>query len=124
MLRLFRERDTVEVVDDQKGCPTFAADLAEALLDLAAVREASGIFHIVNRGATTWYGFAREIAARSGASTRIVPVTTDRVPRRARRPANSVLADRRRAIAGLPALPAWEDGVARCLARAGSPLAG
>jgi len=117
MLRLASERDVIEVVDDQRGCPTYAADLAEALLDLAADAAASGIFHAVNGGATTWCGFAREIAARSGAKARIVAVTTERVPRPARRPARSVLADRRRASRGLPALPAWEDGLARCLAR-------
>jgi dTDP-4-dehydrorhamnose reductase len=116
MLRLASERDAIDVVDDQHGSPTFAADAAEALLDLAA-RSAAGTFHVTNAGATTWCGFARRIMVERGLATRIVAVTTDRVPRPARRPRRAVLAAEAIGRLGLAPLPAWEDGLRRCVAR-------
>lgn len=103
MLRLSGERDRLAVVDDQHGCPTSAADLAEALaaiaLRLAADETApSGTFHCVNDGATTWCDFARAIvagAARRGG--RLVPVEgipSSAYPTPAKRPANSRLSTR------------------------------
>lgn len=117
MLRLGRERDEISVVDDQRGSPTFAADLAVGLLDLAALPSASGVFHLTNSGSTTWYGFAKHALALAGLPVRVQPTTTDQFPRPARRPANSVLANARLASLGLRPLPPWEDGVGRCLAR-------
>src|SRR5690606_27112653 len=99
MLRLAAERDTVRVVDDQHGTPTFAADLAVALAAIALrpdLGERSGIYHFANRGDTTWCGLARETfalsAARGGPSAAVEPITTAEYPTPARRPANSRLA--------------------------------
>jgi dTDP-4-dehydrorhamnose reductase len=120
MLRLAESVPRLRVVDDQRGTPTFAADLAAGLLDLAAAAHAgraAGIYHVTNAGATTWHGFARTIFEVSGKNVALEACTTAEFPRPAKRPANSVLADTRRAAAGLPALPAWEDGVARCWGR-------
>ncbi|MBZ0268351.1 dTDP-4-dehydrorhamnose reductase, partial [bacterium] len=117
MLRLGRERDRIDVVDDQRGSPTFAGDLAVALLDLAAAPAASGVYHVTNAGSTTWFGFASRIFAEAGLPVRCEPTTTDRFPRPAPRPANSVLADTRLAAAGVAPMPAWEDGLRRCLGR-------
>ena len=116
MLRLAEERAAIDVVDDQRGCPTFAPDLAECLLDVAA-SGASGVLHAVNGGATTWCGFARAIFAEAGRPAVVHAVTSDRFPRPARRPHNSVLADARLTGAGIPRLPAWEDGLRRCTTR-------
>ncbi len=116
MLRLAEEREEIAVVDDQRGSPTFAADLAHALLDLAAV-PASGVFHTTNRGAVTWCGFARSIFELAGLHVRLKPVATAQFPRPAPRPANSVLENTRFAELGLPPLPTWEEGLERCLAR-------
>ena len=113
MLRLAGERDRLSVVDDQHGSPTFAADLAEGLLDLAA-SPAGGVFHLTNRGATTWNGFARAILAATHPAVEIAPVSSDAFPRPARRPTNSVLASTR---SDAPELPGWDDGLERCLAR-------
>ena len=118
MLALGRERDELSVVDDQRGSPTFAADLAERLLDLAT-SSVSGTFHATNTGSVTWHGFAKAIFAGAGLDVRVKSVTTAEFPRPARRPANSVLADTRFTAAGLPAMPSWESGLARCLARLG-----
>jgi dTDP-4-dehydrorhamnose reductase len=118
MLKLAEDRRAVRVVDDQRGAPTWAADLAGALLDLARAaheHNAHGIYHITSAGAATWNGFARRIFALAGKNVAVEAVTSAEFPRPARRPASSVLADTRRAEAGLPPMPAWEDALARCL---------
>ncbi|MGQ0720854.1 MAG: dTDP-4-dehydrorhamnose reductase [Candidatus Eiseniibacteriota bacterium] len=116
MLRLGREKGEVRVVDDQEGSPTFAADLAEALLDVAA-KGRGGIYHVTNRGRVTWCGFARAIFECAGLPVKVTAVTTAEFPRPAPRPANSVLVDTRFAGEGIPAMPSWEDALARCLSR-------
>lgn len=98
MLRLFSSRDEVKVVDDQRGSPTLADDLARALVELVgSKRTASGIYHFTNAGETTWFGFAQEIlrlALQSGMIRRdvkLLPITTEQYPTPAERPAYSVL---------------------------------
>lgn len=104
MLRLAAERSALRVVDDQRGTPTVAADLAAALLAVAA-RLASdpsaptGTFHFANAGETTWCGLARETlalsAARGGPSVPVEAIATSDYPTPARRPANSRLSTAR-----------------------------
>ena len=102
MLRLGREREKLRVVDDQHGSPTFAGDLADAVLTLAGrVRSGDwpdggfGTFHCAGQGATTWCGFAREIFAAAaptlGRQPEIEAISTDNYPTAARRPLRSVL---------------------------------
>jgi dTDP-4-dehydrorhamnose reductase len=100
MLRLATERDEIRVVDDQIGRPTSAADLADALLVVAANllenRAVAGTYHFANTGETSWFGFARAIfeeatALGEGYSPRLVAVKTSEFPTAARRPANSIL---------------------------------
>ncbi|MFN7986097.1 MAG: dTDP-4-dehydrorhamnose reductase [Thermoanaerobaculia bacterium] len=84
-------RTELKVVDDQRGRPTFAPDLARALVRLAEVG-ARGLVHFANAGETTWYGLAKEALARGGyPNVRLVPCATSEFPRPAARPANSVL---------------------------------
>ncbi len=123
MLKLGRERDELGVVDDQLGSPTFAADLAVALLDIAA-SGASGTFHTTNTGSVTWNGFAKAIFEGAGLNVNVKAVSSDEFPRPAKRPANSVLANTRFAEEGVPAMPSWEDGLRRCLGRSGAPASG
>jgi len=83
----------VRFVDDQRGHPTFAADLAVMVLKLA-VERVPGVFHTTNQGAVSWYGFAREVFGAAGADPdRVQPISTAELdpPRPAKRPANSVL---------------------------------
>lgn len=116
MLRLAAGDGEVRVVDDQAGSPTWARDLAEGLV-AAACSPAHGVLHAVNGGATTWCGLARRVFELAGADpARVVPSTTDEVPRPAPRPAWSVLDTAAWAAAGLPPLPPWEDALRRCLA--------
>ena len=115
MLRLAAEREVVEVVDDQTGSPTWSADLARALVQLASARRA-GTYHVTNAGSTTWFGFAREIFAAAGHDPeRVRPTTTAALGRPALRPAYSVLGDRRWRRAGFPPLPDWRDALRAAL---------
>jgi dTDP-4-dehydrorhamnose reductase len=109
ILRLAAERDELNVVDDQVGCPTFTGHLASALLDLAA-RRPLGLVHVAGGGVCSWYEFAREIVAGSGLRCEVKPCTTAEMPRPATRPAYSVLRSERGDEA--PALPDWRDGLA------------
>jgi dTDP-4-dehydrorhamnose reductase len=125
MLRLGRERSELRVVDDQRGTPTSAADLAAALLRIAVAVTADGerrwgTYHFSGAGATSWHGFAEEVfrlqAAATGRRPRVVPIPTAEYPLPARRPANSVLDCGRVGRAfGLVARP-WQDALAGVVA--------
>lgn len=125
MLRLGAERPLLRVVDDQRGCPTAAADLAAALatVTLRLIDDPQapvGTGHFVNAGATTWCGFARAIFRHLAAAGRPVPevaaIATRDYPTPARRPANSVLSvDWLRATYGIVPRP-WEEALADTLA--------
>ena len=106
VLRLAAERDELAFVDDQRGCPTFTADLAVAVRRLALDRR-SGVHHVTNQGAVSWYEFVREVVAAAGRDPAMVrPITTADLdpPRPAPRPANSVLDNAVLRMAGLPML--------------------
>lgn len=115
--RLLQERETLLVVDDQRGCPTYADDLADVLARLVSGRH-RGIFHATNNGDCTWYDLAQATAVACGADPgRVRPCTSEQYPRPAARPACSILRSRRLEAAGCPARPAWRDAVERYVAR-------
>ena len=101
MLRLRREKKTIKVVDDQTGCPTYAADLARAILlmtdhILGGEKTPWGTYHYCSVGSVTWCGFAKaifEIAAKyeSAEAPKVIPITSAEYPTPVKRPANSVL---------------------------------
>jgi dTDP-4-dehydrorhamnose reductase len=128
MARLERERDTVSVVDDQRGSPTWAFELAGGLVALASSGAPGGIYHCTNSGETTWFGFTQAIFEELGADpARVLPTTTAAFPRPAPRPAYSVLGNRRWLAAGLDPLPHWRDALRDAFAAApaafrGAPL--
>ena len=102
-------------VDDQRGCPTFTADLSRAVVRLALDRR-PGTFHVTNQGETTWYGFARATLAAAGLEPGVVePIATSELdpPRPAPRPANSRLDNAALRLSGLPLLPEWTDALDR-----------
>ena len=113
MLSMGRAREEVDVVTDQICSPTWSAHLAEALVELAERRRDVGVFHAAGGGACSWYELAVEVFDRAGVRCRVLPTTSERFPRAARRPASSVL-DTERDEA--PVLPAWQEGVAGYLA--------
>ncbi|WP_169807899.1 dTDP-4-dehydrorhamnose reductase [Actinomadura hibisca] len=108
MVRLAGERDTLDVVDDQVGQPTWTGDLAEQIILLAASGAAPGVYHGTNGGRTSWRGLAQEVFGLLGQDPeRVRPTTSDRFPRPAARPAFSVLGHDRWAAAGLPPMRDW-----------------
>ena len=124
MLRLGAERPVLRIVGDQHGCPTSAADLAEAIWHIArqAVTPNSdvfGTFHFAGARAVTWFDFARDIfaeVARRGRSVpELLPITTQAYPTPARRPAYSVLdCGKIRTVYGIDA-PDWRHGLSACI---------
>jgi dTDP-4-dehydrorhamnose reductase len=116
MLRLGDERASVEVVDDQVGCPTWTGHLAPALIGLLE-REVRGLVHLAGAGEVSWNGFAREIFRQAELACEVRATTTAAMARPAPRPAYSALASERDDV--LP-IPPWQDGLAGYLAaRAG-----
>lgn len=115
MLRLGKERDEIRVVNDQCGCPTYAVDLARAIVRLAE-RGFSGceVCHYSNRGITTWYGFACEIFKIIRNPVRMVPIETKEYPTPAKRPVFSVLDTEKVRKEGIE-IPDWKDSLKKCL---------
>lgn len=118
MIRLEKERDTVSVVTDQVGSPTWSADLAEGLVELGARGEPGpALLHFTNAGEVSWYGFARAVFEEVGADPdRVLPVTTDAFPRPAPRPAYSVLDGSAWLAAGLSPSRDWRAALHVALA--------
>ena len=82
-------KDELNVVDDQKGCPTWTIELIQGILKL--LNKPYGIYHICGSGSTTWYNFAKEIFKKENLKVNLKPCTTDKFPRRAKRPQYSVM---------------------------------
>jgi len=106
MLRLAAERDELNVVDDQIGCPTYTGDLAGALVTLADARPL-GVLHVAAAEQCSWYEFAVATIAAGGLNCRVHPIDTSQYPLPAPRPAFSVMRSHR----GAPELPGWRDGL-------------
>jgi dTDP-4-dehydrorhamnose reductase len=117
MLALGAERDSVHVVADQVGCPTWSGHLAPALVEIATRADASGIHHVAGSGQCSWHELAVEVFAQSAVDCRVEPVDSSAIDRPAPRPAYSVLASER---ADAIVLPPWREGVAGHLAARGA----
>lgn len=120
MIRLGQERDSLNVVADQTGTPTNAADLAHAIVRILDYSEAhefkSGIYHYSNEGVTTWYDFTVQIHKDAGITTcKVSPITTDQYPTRASRPQYSVLDKTKIKNAFSIEIPQWEDSLKVCV---------
>ncbi|HEY7616951.1 MAG TPA: dTDP-4-dehydrorhamnose reductase [Terriglobales bacterium] len=113
ILKLAAQRPELEVVNDQRGSPTYAPDLADAIIQLCR-KDATGIVHVTNQGDCTWFDFARVIVASAGLSTTINPTNSDEFIRPARRPAYSVLSGVSLEKYGI-AMPTWQDALRRYL---------
>ena len=116
MLRLGQERDKLNVIFDQVGTPTYAADLAVALLSiLAAGKPAAGIYHYSNEGVCSWYDFTRSIHRLAGISCDLVPIESKEYPVRTPRPHFSVLNKAKiKQTYGIE-IPHWEDSLEKCI---------
>lgn len=121
MLNVGKTHDTVRVVNDQIGTPTYTYDLARLLVDML-LTEKYGYYHATNEGATedtayiSWYDFTREIYRQAGYKTKVIPVTTEEYGlSKAARPFNSRLDKKKLREAGFTPLPSWQDALARYL---------
>jgi dTDP-4-dehydrorhamnose reductase len=120
MLRLERERDTVDVVNDQIGNPTYVGDLATGLIALGRTDVRAGTLHFVNSGQASWFDLAREVFRQAGADPdRVRPTDSAAYARAATRPAWSVLSTRSWVAAGLARPRPWQDALADKLSRTG-----
>lgn len=113
MRRLMSERDTLTVVDDQFGNPTFTDDLATAI-EAIMVNAPSGIYHAVNCGTASWFDWANEIAALTSARTDVRPIAGSEYRREATPPTNGALTSLALPTLGI-ALPDWRDALRRCI---------
>ena len=118
MLKLESTLDTVSVVDDQRGQPTWSRDLAAQIIALVIAGAPPGIYHGTNSGAVTWFGFTQEIFRLAGADpARVLPTDSTAFRRPAPRPANSVLGHRRWQEAGIAAMRPWQEALAEAMPR-------
>ena len=116
MLRLGKERSTLNIVADRHGTPTYAGDLAEVIKTiLTADRFNAGVYHYTNAGVCSWYDFAVKIFELAGIGCSVTPIATSEYPTRAARPVFSVL-DKTKIIETFNIqIPAWETSLAKCL---------
>jgi dTDP-4-dehydrorhamnose reductase len=114
ILKLAETRPAIDVVDDQRGSPTYTPDLARAIMQLCH-RDAKGIVHVTNDGECTWFEFAGEIIRQAGLNTTVRPTTSDKFVRPAPRPKYSVLSPKSREGYGI-AMPHWKDALRDYLA--------
>jgi dTDP-4-dehydrorhamnose reductase len=113
ILRLATNRPALDVVNDQRGCPTFTVDLSRAIIQLCR-KNASGIVHVTNAGDCSWFEFAQEIITGSGLATEVRPVSSQQMSRPAPRPAYSVLSATSLRRYGIE-MPGWKDALSRYL---------
>lgn len=118
MLMLGDTKDEINVVNDQKGCPTWASDLAHAIYSLVEKYGKGPVhetFHFTNEGQITWYDFACAIMEIGGKHCKVSPIATDQYPTKAKRPAYSVLdLNKIKAFTGME-IPFWRDSLEKCI---------
>ena len=112
MLNLAKNHDTIRVVNDQFGSPTYTYDLAKLLVDMV-LTEKYGIYHATNEGICSWYEYACAIFEEAGVNVIVVPVTTQEYGAKANRPANSRMSKEKLTENGFDRLPDWRDALRR-----------
>lgn len=112
MLRLAETHDTITVVNDQFGSPTYTYDLARLLVDMIQT-EKYGVYHATNEGFCSWYDFACAIFREAGVNVKVVPVTSAEYGAKANRPMNSRMSKDKLTENGFERLPSWEDALRR-----------
>jgi dTDP-4-dehydrorhamnose reductase len=123
MAALEKSRETVSVVADQVGSPTWAGDLADRVLALARSEAPAGIYHGTNQGSVSWFGFTQAIFEELGADpARVLPTDSSSFVRPAPRPAYSVLSAAAWDGAGLPPFPGWREALAEAFRVEGDAL--
>lgn len=123
MLRLMKEKESLNIVADQKGRPTYARDLAKATMQIIQLLDAGqsikGIFHFANQGETTWFDFAAKIKNIAGLSCALNPIDSAAFPTPAKRPKYSVLSTQKIEALLTSSIPKWEDALQDCIQELG-----
>lgn len=114
MLKLSENHDTLTVVDDQIGSPTYTFDLARLLVDMLET-EKYGRYHATNEGLCSWFQFAQEIFRQAGRAVKVIPVSSEEYPAKAKRPHNSRMNKDKLEEMGFERLPSWQDALSRYL---------
>lgn len=114
MLNLGKTRDSLTVVNDQIGSPTYTYDLARLLVDMIET-DRYGRYHATNEGECSWYEFACEIFRQAGMAVTVSPVSSSEYPAKAKRPTNSRMNKEKLDANGFVRLPAWQDALGRYL---------
>jgi dTDP-4-dehydrorhamnose reductase len=118
MMRLMKERATLNVVSDQIGRPTYAKDLAIAtikiIIEVSGGKKLNGVYHYANKGVTSWFEFAQQIKINAGLSCELNPINTAQFPTPAKRPAYSVLDTQKIESAINIDIPSWEESLLAC----------
>jgi dTDP-4-dehydrorhamnose reductase len=116
ILRLSKERESLNIIFDQAGTPTYACDLAKAILDiLPKIAKTNSIFHFSNEGVASWYDFAQEIVHLSKGKCKVYPITTSEYPTPAARPAYSVMNKNKIKQTFNIEIPYWRRSLKLCL---------
>ena len=119
MIRLMKERESLNIVADQKGRPTYAKDLAMATMKMIEAmnvgKSMNGVYHFANTGETTWFNFAAKIKAIAGLDCVLNPIETKDFPTPAKRPAYSVLDTSKIEEALSLSIPTWEEALMSCM---------
>ena len=117
-MRLMKDRKEIGVVHDQVGTPTYARDLAIAILDIVKGETwVAGIYHYSNRGEISWFDFAQAIKLKTGSDCDVKAITTTEFPTPAKRPAFSLLDTSKIRNTYSLDIPQWEDSLDICLKR-------
>lgn len=114
MLKLGKEKESINVVMDQHGSPTYAVDLASIIHQAIEKQIPYGIYHATNQGYTTWYEFTKQIFEKAGIECKVNPVTSEEFASKASRPKNSKLSKKKLLDAGVE-VPNYEDALDRYL---------
>lgn len=117
MLRLGKEKNTISVVSDQIGSPTYAADLAKAILQLLPLIKSNGVqtYHFANKGACSWFQFAEEIMKVSNSNCKVLPISSSEFKATAKRPNFSLLATKKIENDFSLTIPHWKNALEKCV---------
>ena len=116
MLRLMKERESINVVEDQQGCPTYAADLAAAIIEIISGENITpGIYNFSNHGIINWYQFAVAIKELTASNCIVNPIPSSQYPTPAKRPAYSVMDTTKIRQTFNVVIPEWKESLKKCL---------
>ncbi len=116
IIDLAKTKKQIKVVDDQIGSPTYATDLAEAIVKIVASKTFSyGVFNYSNLGFTSWYNFASEIVGKLDSKCKVKPISSSQYPTKAPRPLNSKMSKNKISSAYGISIPKWKNSLALCL---------